>query len=149
VVRGYLTPALEDISLWHERDLTHSSAERVILPDAFILLDYALNKFCGVLKNLVLYPENMLRNLGKMKGLVASGTLLLLLVDKGMPRDLAYEVVQRNAMRVWQEEKDFKELLLADADVQKHIKPADIEKVFDYAYYMRHIDVIYKRIGLE
>jgi adenylosuccinate lyase len=148
VIRGYMLTAHEDITLWHERDLTHSSAERIILPDAFILLDYILNKFVSVLKNLNVYPENTKKNLMKMKGLACSGTLLLLLVEKGVKREDAYVMVQRNAMRVWAEDRDFKELILADADILKHLKPADIDKAFDYGYYMRNVDIIFKRIGL-
>jgi len=148
VIRGYLTPALEDISLWHERDLTHSSVERIIIPDAFILLDYALNKFCNLLKNLSVYPENAKANLNRMKGLTASGTLLLLLVNKGIKREDAYQMIQRNAMKVWLENKDFKTLLLNDPDVSKVLEKEEIEKVFNYEYYMRHTDEIYKRIGL-
>lgn len=149
VVRGYLVPALENVPLWHERDLTHSSAERVIFPDAFIALDYALDRFRQVLAGLSVYPENARANLERMKGLTASGTVLLMLVEKGLRREEAYGLVQRNAMRVWSEGRDFKELLLADGEIRRHLGPEEIEKAFDPAYYMRHVDEVYRRLGLE
>ncbi len=149
VVRGYAMPALEDISLWHERDLTHSSAERIIVPDAFILLDYILNKFVNVLKNLGVLQENIKNNLMKMKGLWASGTLLLELVNKGIKREVAYVMVQRNAMRVWAENLDFKQLLLEDKEIMDTLSVKDVENAFNWEYYLRNIDVIYKRIGLS
>lgn len=149
VIRGYMIPGFEDIALWHERDLTHSSVERVILPDAFILLDYILNKFLIILQNLKVYEENLQKNLAKMKGLTASGTILLELVNKGLRREDAYVLVQRNAMRVWSENLDFKTLILEDEDIKKYLSESDINNAFDYQYYLRNIDVIYKRIGLD
>jgi adenylosuccinate lyase len=149
VVRGYVVPALENVVLWHERDLTHSSAERVIVPDAFILLDYIISKFVGVLRNLNVIRENLEANLMKMKGLWASGTLLLELVNKGVKREVAYVMVQRNAMRVWAENLDFKQLLLDDAEIMAVLTREDVEKAFNSSYYMRNVDAIYRRIGLN
>lgn len=149
VIRGYAVPGLENIALWHERDLTHSSAERVIIPDAFILLDYIFSKYILILKNLRIFPENLKKNLEKMKGLTSSGTILLELVKKGVRREEAYVWVQRNAMKVWAENLDFKTLLLNDDDIKGKLSSSEIEKAFDPSWYLRNVDVIYKRIGLE
>src|SRR5262247_2547206 len=134
MVRAYALPALENVALWHERDISHSSVERVIGPDATVTLDFALARMAGVIENLVVYPENMARNLDRLGGLVHSQRVLLALVDKGLAREDAYRLVQRNAMRVWQEGGDFLTLLKADPDVAKALPPAELEPLFDLAY---------------
>lgn len=148
LVRGKAWTALENVALWHERDLTHSSVERVIVPDTCILIDYILTRFKGVMENLLVYKENMLKNLERTHGLIHSQRVLLALVNKGIGREEAYEIVQRNAMRSWQEGCDFKELIKNDLDVQKYLSEQEIEDCFGLDYYLRHIDTIFKRFNL-
>lgn len=148
LVRGYAVTSLENIALWHERDISHSSTERVILPDACLALDYALSVFCGVMKGLLVYPRKMRANMDITRGLLFSQRVLLALIDKGLSRQDAYKLVQRNAMRAWMENKKFLTLLKADADVVKTLPPAELEPLFDYSYYLRHVDDIFARLGL-
>ncbi|MDY6849727.1 MAG: adenylosuccinate lyase [Geoalkalibacter sp.] len=146
LVRGYCVPALENVALWHERDISHSSVERNIGPDATVTLDFALRRLNGLIKNLVVYPEHMERNLNQMKGLVFSQKILLDLTQSGVSREDAYRMVQRNAMKVWEEGKDFQEELLADADVVKALGEDKIRESFDLSYHLKHVDTIFKRV---
>ncbi|NMC26763.1 MAG: adenylosuccinate lyase [Syntrophomonadaceae bacterium] len=149
VVRGNALAALENVALWHERDLTHSSVERVIIPDSCILLDYMLQKFIAIMEGLVVYEDNMARNLEKTLGLVFSGQLLLALVSKGMLREDAYRIVQTRAMQSWAQQVSFKELVLDDPAIMASLNPDEIEKIFDYGIYTSNVDYIFKRCGLE
>lgn len=149
VIRGNSQAALEDIVLWHERDISHSSVERIILPDSTILLDYMLVKFTAIMKGLIVYPENMLANLNKTKGLIFSQRVLLALVGKGLLREEAYALVQRNALAAWNNREDFKELLFKDEDISRYLSRKEIESLFDFDYHMRNIDYLFKRAGLE
>jgi len=149
LLRGNAMVALENVTLWHERDISHSSAERVILPDSTIALDYMLNKFIQVVDGLSIYPENMMVNLLKTKGLLFSQRTLLFLMDKGLPRQEAYDFVQRAAMRAWSERIDFKHVLLKDKDITRYLSRKDLDKIFDLNYYLRNIDKIFKRLGLS
>jgi adenylosuccinate lyase len=149
VIRANSVVGLENVALWHERDISHSSAERVVLPDSSIALDYILQKAIGLIEGLVVYPERMLENLGTTKGLIFSGQLLLALTNKGLSREDAYELVQRNAMRVWDEDRDFRELVKADSDIQKSLSGEEIDRVFSLEHYLRNIDAIYRRVGIE
>lgn len=146
VVRSCFQPAIENCALWHERDISHSSVERFICPDAFITADFMLGRLKGLIKNLQVYPERMLENLNKLKGLVFSQHVMLELTKHGISREKAYEIVQRNAMRVWNENKDFKGLLLEDDEVKSYLKESEIEKMFDLSIFLRHADTIYKRV---
>jgi adenylosuccinate lyase len=146
VVRAYALPALENVALWHERDISHSSVERMIGPDATVTLDFALARMAGVIENLVVYPENMRKNLDRLGGLMHSQRVLLALVEKGVAREDAYRLVQRNAMRVWQEGGDFLALLEADPEVSKALSPAELEPLFDLAYHTKHVDDIFTRV---
>lgn len=148
VIRGNLIPALENVTLWHERDISHSSVERVILPDSTILLDYMLKKFTNVCENLLVYPENMKENLEKTKGLIFSQQILLAMINKGMARQKAYEVVQRQAMRVWQEKGQFKDYLLEDDELRQYLNHQEINACFDYNYHLKNIDRIFKRLKI-
>lgn len=149
VVRGHALAALENVALWHERDLTHSSVERVIIPDSTILLDYMLAKFTEIMAGLNVYPENMKRNLEKTHGLIFSQRVLLALVDKGLLREKAYALVQRHALEAWREGVSFKELLLQDPEITAYLSPPEIEELFDYKYHLKHVDYIFRRTGLE
>jgi adenylosuccinate lyase len=149
VIRANSVVGLENVALWHERDISHSSAERVVLPDSSIALDYILQKVIGLIDGLVVYPERMLENLGATKGLIFSGQLLLALTNKGLAREDAYELVQRNAMRVWDEGRDFRELVKADSDIQKNLSDEEIDRVFSLEHYLRNVDAIYRRVGIE
>ena len=146
MVRAYCIPALENVVLWHERDISHSSAERMIGPDATVTLDFALNRIAGVVENLVVYPENMKKNLDRLGGLVHSQRVLLALVEKGIAREDAYALVQRNAMRVWSEGGDFLALLKADPEVSKAVGPKELEALFDLGYHTKHVDQIFARV---
>ncbi|WP_313135704.1 adenylosuccinate lyase [Paracoccus jeotgali] len=146
LVRMAVIPAMENVALWHERDISHSSVERGIAPDATITLDFALNRLAGVVDKLVIYPENMLKNMNKFKGLVMSQRVLLALTQAGVSREDAYRLVQRNAMKVWEEGKDFKTELLSDAEVTAALSPAEIEEKFDLGYHTKHVDTIFDRV---
>ncbi|MEZ5875788.1 MAG: adenylosuccinate lyase [Hyphomicrobiales bacterium] len=146
VVRGYAMPALEDVALWHERDISHSSVERIIGPDATIALDFALARLTGIIKGLVVYPERMRANLDQLGGLIHSQRVLLALTAAGVSREDAYRLVQRNAMKVWQENKDFLTELLADKEVTKALPEDTIRAQFDLGYHTKHVDDIFKRV---
>jgi adenylosuccinate lyase len=146
MVRAYVTPALENVVLWHERDISHSSAERMIGPDATVTLDFALNRLAGLIDKLLIYPANMQKNLDRLGGLVHSQRLLIALTQKGCSREDAYKLVQRNAMPVWRGEGDFQTLLKDDAEVKKYLTGAEIEQQFDLGYHFKHVDTIFKRV---
>jgi adenylosuccinate lyase len=146
LLRANAMAALENVALWHERDISHSSVERVILPDSFIALDHMLRRFTRIVRGLVVYPERMLENLRRSRGVVFSGTVLLELARRGVSREQAYEWVQRNAMRSFHEQKDFRELLLADADLTRVLPPAEIDKAFDLKDQLRNVDAIFDRV---
>jgi adenylosuccinate lyase len=146
VVRGYVTPALENVALWHERDISHSSVERMIGPDATATLDFALNRLAGVVDKLVVYPENMRKNLDRLGGLIHSQRILIALTQAGVAREDAYRLVQRNAMRVWKGEGDFLTFLKADKDVRKHLSEAELRANFDLGYHFKHVNTIFKRV---
>jgi adenylosuccinate lyase len=146
VVRAYVMPALEDVALWHERDISHSSVERVIGPDATIALDFVLARLTGIVKDLVVYPERMRRNLDRLGGLIHSQRVLLALTEAGIPREEAYRIVQRNAAKVWEDGADFLEALLADKEVTKALSPETIRAQFDLGYHLKHIDTIFARV---
>lgn len=148
VVRGNALAAMENVALWHERDITHSSVERIILPDSFLLVDYMLKKFTNIVDKMLVYPETMQANIEKTGGLIFSQRILLALVDKGVVREEAYRWVQRNAMAKWMDGADFKTNIINDVDVKKYLSAADIEAAFEYTYYLRHIDTIMARFGL-
>jgi adenylosuccinate lyase len=146
MVRAYVTPALENVALWHERDISHSSVERMIGPDATATLDFALARLASIIDKLVVYPANMQKNLERLGGLVHSQRVMLALTQKGVPREHAYAIVQRNAMRVWQGEGDFLSLLEADKDVRKHLSAAELAENFDLSYHFKHVDTIFRRV---
>jgi len=158
MLRSYVTPALENVALWHERDISHSSVERFILPDAFITADFMLARITNLIANLVVYPENMMKNLNLTGGLVFSQRVLLQLPQRGISREDAYKIVQRNAMKVWADlqegkkainengESLFLQNLLADEELRASLDEAEIKECFDYAYYARHVDGIFARV---
>jgi adenylosuccinate lyase len=146
MVRSAVTPALEDVALWHERDISHSSVERMIAPDTTITLDFALARLAGVIDKLVVYPEAMQKNLDRLGGLIHSQRMLLALAQKGVARDDAYALVQRNAMPVWRGEGEFRKLLETDKDVAKVLSAQEIEALFDLGYHLKHVDTIFERV---
>ena len=146
LLRGNCLAALENVALWHERDISHSSVERVILPDSFIVLDHMLRRFTRIVKGMLVYPVRMRKNLDRSGAVVFSGTVLLELTRKGILREQAYEWVQRNAMRSSEEASDFKQLLLADADIMRVLSPRDVEDAFDLKVQLRHVDEIFDRV---
>ena len=146
MVRSAVTPALEDVALWHERDISHSSVERMIAPDATITLDFALARLAGVIDKLVVYPEAMRKNLDRLGELVHSQRVLLALTEKGVARDDAYAIVQRNAMPVWRGKGEFLDLLKADKDVARVLSARELEALFDLGYHLKHVDTIFKRV---
>ena len=146
LVRGHVIPALENVALWHERDISHSSVERVIGPDSTIGLDFALARMTNVIDKLIVYPENMQSNLDKLGGLIHSQRVLLELTQKGMTREESYAAVQRNAMPVWLEGKDFRNLLKADSAIEKYLNHNEIDELFDMSFHMKHIDTIFSRV---
>ncbi len=146
LVRMAVVPALENVTLWHERDISHSSVERNIGPDTTITLDFALNRLTQVIDKLVIYPDNMLANMNKFRGLVMSQRVLLALTQAGVSREDSYRLVQRNAMKVWEDNKDFKTELLADDDVRAALSEAEIEEKFDLGYHTKHVDTIFNRV---
>ena len=145
-IRMAVIPAMENVTLWHERDISHSSVERAIGPDTTITLDFALHRLTNVIDNMLIYPDNMLANMNKFRGLVMSQRVLLALTQAGVSREDAYKLVQRNAMKVWEQGKDFKTELLADADVTAALSPAEIEEKFDIGYHTKHVDTIFARV---
>jgi adenylosuccinate lyase len=148
LLRGNALASMENIALWHERDISHSSVERIIIPDSTLALDYMLNKFIQVIEGLNVYPEHMMENLIKTKGLIFSQRVLLALMDCGMPRMEAYDVVQRAAMHTWKGGADFKDSLLLEPKLAKYLGENDLDKIFDLNFYLRKVDIIFKRVGL-
>jgi adenylosuccinate lyase len=146
LLRGNAVAAMENNALWHERDISHSSVERVVLPDSFIVLDHMLRRFTRVVSGMVVYPERMRENLERSRGVVFSGTVLLELAQRGISREKAYELVQRNAMRAFHEQRDFKQLLLDDPQVTTVLPAADIERAFDLGEQLRYVDHIFDRV---
>ena len=149
LLRGNAMVAMENVALWHERDISHSSVERVIIPDSTTLMDYMLNKMIYLFKNLFIYPDNMLKNLNKTGGLIFSQEVLLALIKKGATREDAYAMVQRNAMQVWEEQLDFKTLLKGDSEIMSLLNENEIDNLFDLNKVMININKIYKRLELE
>ncbi len=148
LLRGYMLSAYENVALWHERDISHSSVERVALPDATTLVHYALHRFAAILDTLVVYPDAMRANMEKTFGLFNSQRVLLALVEKGLAREAAYDMVQPRAMQAWAEAQPFKSLVLADPAIRAHLDAAEIEALFDPQYHLRHVDEIFARVGL-
>jgi adenylosuccinate lyase len=148
LIRGYALTSMENIALWHERDISHSSTERVILPDACIVLDYCLSIFTSVIAGLLVYPKRMKKNLELTKGLVFSQRVMLSLIDKGFSRQQSYKIVQRNAMKSWQGNKDYLKLLKADSEIANSLPLSELEAIFDYGFYLHYVDEIFKRLGL-
>ena len=148
LVRGHALTSMENIALWHERDISHSSTERIILPDSCLVLDYVLYIFTYIMKGLQVYPQRMKENLELTKGLVFSQRVMLALIEKGLSREEAYRLVQRNAMQAWKERASFLDLLTGDPEVGKHLSKAELDGIFDYAYFIRHVDAIFARLGL-
>jgi adenylosuccinate lyase len=150
VLRGYVQTSLDNVALWHERDISHSSAERIILPDATILLDYMLYEMSYIVDNLIVYPDKMLNNLEKVHGLVFSQRIMLYLIqEKGLVRKSAYDLIQKSALYAWEKKVPFKGALLKDKKFLNYVKPREVEKFFDYKYYLRNVNKIYKRVGLR
>jgi len=149
ILRSNAQAAFENICLWHERDISHSSVERIILPDSTIILDYMFHKFTPIVDGLLVYPKNMISSLSKTKGLIYSQRILLELMKKGLTREQAYQIIQQCAMQVWQETSDFRDVLYRDRKVRKYLKPSDIDSCFNIKYYTRHRDYIFKRVGLK
>jgi adenylosuccinate lyase len=146
MVRAYVVPAMENVVLWHERDISHSSAERMIAPDATVTLDFALNRLAGLIDKLLIYPENMMKNLDRLGGLIHSQRVLIALTQKGASREDAYKLVQRNAMPVWRGEGDFQKLLKKDPEVKKYLSDSEISEQFDLGYHLKHVNTIFKRV---
>ena len=149
LIRGHAVTALENVALWGERDISHSSAERLILPDACLALDYILSLLTGVVRDLRVYPDRMKRNMELTRGLLFSQRVLLALVEKGLDRDTAYGIVQRISHRTWEEDLDFRELIASDPDVAPHLSAEELRGLFEYGYYVRYVDDVYERVGLS
>ncbi|WP_096438881.1 adenylosuccinate lyase [Alteribacter populi] len=147
VIRGHMVTAYENVPLWHERDISHSSAERVILPDATIALNYMLNRFGNIVKNLTVFPENMKRNMGRTFGLIYSQRVLLSLIDKGLVREEAYDLVQPKAMEAWEKQVPFRELVDADEKITDLLSKEELDDCFDYQHHLTHVNTIFERIG--
>ena len=148
LVRGNALTSLENIALWHERDISHSSTERIIFPDSCLVLDYVLSLFTYIMNGLQVYPEHMRENLEVTRGLVFSQRVLIALIEKGLSRQGAYEIVQRNSMKAWKERADFLGLLQADPEVGKHLSKSELDGIFDYQFFLRHVDAVFTRLGL-
>lgn len=146
VIRSYLISALENINLWHERDISHSSVERIIFPESFLLLDFILQEMTEIVSTLIVYPEKMMENIEKSYGLIFSQRLMHVLMEKGLSREKAYALTQRNSMRAWKERRNFKEIILEDKEIMEILKDGKIEEIFDIKFFLRHIDEIYKRV---
>ena len=149
VLRGYMLTAYENVPLWHERDISHSSAERIILPDATIGLNYMLNRFANIIKNLTVYPENMKRNMDRTLGLIYSQRVLLALIDKGLSREEAYDTVQPKTMEAWEKQVPFRGLVEGNEKISSLLTAEEINNCFDYHYHLKHVDMIFERLGLE
>ncbi|MGG1662589.1 adenylosuccinate lyase [Brevibacillus sp. NRS-1366] len=148
VIRGHMLTSYENVSLWHERDISHSSAERVILPDATQALNYMLRRFMNIVKNLTVFPENMKRNMDRTFGLIYSQQVMLKLIEKGMSREQAYDTVQPRAMQAWEEQRSFRAIVDEDATVSSTLTKEELDECFDYRYHLKHVDTIFKRLGL-
>ena len=148
LIRGHALTSLENIALWHERDISHSSTERIILPDSCLVIDYISSLFTSIMKGLEVYPKNMRRNLELTKGLIFSQRVLLALIDKGVSREKAYKIVQGNAMKAWQEKRSFLSLLEADTEITAYLSKSELKSLFDYNYYLKYVDNIFERLGL-
>ncbi|WP_026678331.1 adenylosuccinate lyase [Fictibacillus gelatini] len=148
VIRGYMMTAYENVALWHERDISHSSAERIILPDATIALNYMLNRFANIVKNLTVFPENMKHNMTKTYGLIYSQRVMLKLIDKGLSREEAYDIVQPKTAKAWEEGIQFKQLVEGEPRITELLTQAEIDDCFDYSYHLKHVDMIFERLGL-
>ncbi|WP_270288041.1 adenylosuccinate lyase [Enterococcus casseliflavus] len=148
VVRGHMVTAYENVSLWHERDISHSSAERIIIPDTTILIDYMLNRFGNIVKNLTVFPENMKRNMNATFGLIYSQRVMLKLIDHGMTREQAYDLIQPKTAQAWDEQTDFRPLLEADPAITDVLTKADLDDAFDYNHHLKQVDTIFERVGL-
>ncbi|WP_291292101.1 adenylosuccinate lyase [Enterococcus sp.] len=148
VIRGHMLTAYENVSLWHERDISHSSAERIIIPDTTILLDYMLNRFGNIVKNLTVFPENMKRNMNATFGLIYSQRVMLKLIDHGMTREQAYDLVQPKTAQAWDEQRDFRPLLEADETIMSTLSEAELDDAFDYHHHLKQVDTIFTRVGL-
>jgi adenylosuccinate lyase len=149
LIRGYALTSLENITLWHERDISHSSTERIILPDSCLALDYMLSVFTSIMKGLKVYPENMHRNIELTQGVIFSQRVLLALIDKGLIREEAYKIVQDNALKAWEERKSFLSLLEADERITAHLSKKQLNSLFDYGYYLKYVDEVFERLGLS
>ncbi len=149
LIRGYMLTAYENVSLWHERDISHSSAERVILPDATIALNYMLNRFGNIIKNLTVFPDNMIRNMNSTLGLIYSQRVLLALIDKGLAREEAYDTVQPCAMEAWENQISFRDVVDKDEKITAHLNKEELDDCFDYNYHIQHVDMIFERLGLN
>lgn len=149
VIRGYMVSSYENVSLWHERDISHSSVERVILPDATILLNYMLNRFGNIVKNLTVFPENMKRNMDRTFGLIYSQRVLLKLIDKGLSREEAYDTVQQKAMQSWEEQRSFRQILEEDSKVTELLTQEEMNDCFNYNWHLKHVNTIFERLGLS
>ncbi|NRS51737.1 MULTISPECIES: adenylosuccinate lyase [Brevibacillus] len=148
VIRGHMLTSYENVSLWHERDISHSSAERVILPDATQALNYMLRRFMNIVKNLTVFPENMKRNMDRTFGLIYSQQVMLKLIEKGMSREQAYDTVQPRAMQAWEEQRSFRAIVDEDATVSSTLSKEELDECFDYRYHLKHVDTIFQRLGL-
>jgi adenylosuccinate lyase len=148
LIRGYALTSMENIALWHERDISHSSTERITLPDSCLLVDYCLSLFTSIIKGMQVFPQRMKKNMELTKGLVFSQRVMLALIDKGFSRQKAYEITQRNAMKSWEGNKDFRKLLKADPEVAEILSEPELDSLFDYQYYLRYVDDIFERLGL-
>ena len=149
LIRGNSVTAMENVALWGERDISHSSAERIVLPDSCLALDYSLDLLTGVLKDMVVYPDRMKQNMDQTKGLLFSQRVMLALVNKGLSRENSYGIVQRNAKKVWDEDQDFRKLIGSDKEVTSHLSHSELEDVFDHSFYVRFVDETFERIGLN
>lgn len=149
LIRGHATTALENVALWHERDISHSSAERLILPDASIALDYALSLMTGLVRDLNVDANRMMYNIESTHGVLFSQRVLLALIEQGMEREPAYSIVHNRAMESWEKGEDFREMMRSDPDVSRALPAEELESLFDYRYYVRHVDEIFERVGLK
>ncbi|MBG9980009.1 adenylosuccinate lyase [Facklamia sp. DSM 111018] len=149
VIRGYMVTAYENVALWHERDISHSSAERIIIPDATTLLNYMLNRFSRIVNELTVFPTNMQENMNRTFGLIYSQRVLLKLIDKGMSREQAYDLVQPKTAQAWDEQRSFRELLEQDSQIMRNLTVEDLEDAFDYTYHLKEVDSIFERVGIK
>ncbi|MCL1949991.1 MAG: adenylosuccinate lyase [Turicibacter sp.] len=149
ILRGYMVAAFENIALWHERDISHSSAERIMMPDATILLDYMLSRFSNILENIMVYPDNMMTNINATHGVIFSQRVMLKLIEKGLAREAAYDLVQPKAMDAWENRISFRSLVAKDETIAKYLTAADLDDAFDHTYHLKSVDGIFERLGLE